>query len=109
MADTKTPGRSDDLNLISDVTLYRGRPMLLSMQVAPFAFLWAAWAAWAAMGEGDISEIRRVCVAAALVLSQILCFLAAHWSIAAKCVLTCAQVSTLRGGRPPWAAAFENI
>ncbi|XP_063854313.1 endoplasmic reticulum transmembrane helix translocase-like [Scylla paramamosain] len=64
VSQTKMAGRAtehspqrDDSDVISHVSLWRRRPLLLSGQVAPFAVLWAAWAAWAGAG-GGASDMR---------------------------------------------------
>lgn len=82
--------QEDFTNVISSVTLWQRRPLLLSGHVLPFILAYAVWWAVGMRVGGEIAWWAGMGVLGGI---QVLAHLTAHWSIAAKCFFTCCKVS----------------
>ena len=85
-------GASDEL--VSSVTLYRRRPLVLHGTVLPFfGLLYPGWLyVWLGVyGASEYPEAGLLALAA-IGIAHVLTALSGYWSVHAHCLLTCSKV-----------------
>jgi len=98
-----------DDDLISRVSLYRGRAPVLHGYIAPFILLYVGWLyTWFVhIGYDDWVEAGYI-VGAVIVILNILVILSCHWSVTVMAVMTCNRVSEREAIMAEWAKVVPS-